>query len=193
MESALVIETEVAAAAQVSRTPVREALNRLSSEGLVERTQHKGVVVPRVRSEEIDWLFQSRALIEVDAVRHATADPEEVASAMSHLLELQQAAATDPISFIDLDYQFHATAVVAAGNPYNLSFYRSLRDRQLRVGQSAVRGPNRMPDVLKEHAAILRAISEGDPEGAEAAVRLHIERTSALVKKSFRPPLVPVV
>jgi DNA-binding GntR family transcriptional regulator len=190
-ETALIIETDVAEAAQVSRTPVREALTRLTAEGLVVRAPYKGVYVPEMRSEEIDWLFESRAMIESHSSR-VTAQNSAVITQMLQLIERQTTAKTDLSAFLEFDFDFHCAPVRAAGNLFNYNFYRTLQAPQQRLGHIAVhRTAARLAEVLQEHRAIVEAISGGDQASIEQSIAVHLEHTASAVRKSFRVGMLP--
>jgi DNA-binding FadR family transcriptional regulator len=84
----------------------------------------------------------------------------------------------DPVGFIEADRAFHRAIVVQAGNPVLTGFYESLRERQLRMGLTALAAePGRPAVVLDEHAAIVAALRTGDPEAAALALREHLAST----------------
>lgn len=184
-QSAAIAETDVAAAAAVSRTPVREALIRLTAEGLVERAPTKGLYVPRLDAAMIDSIFESRHMLEVHAATIALGHAG-VVDEMRRILVMQEEATGDPESFLDLDVRFHTIPVRAAGNRLNLNFYRSLRDRQLRLGHAALNNdPVRAQAVLDEHRAIVDAYALQDVEAVTQAVRAHIDTTTHAVRHSL--------
>ena len=183
--STFLTETAVAAEAGVSRTPVREALLRLESEGLVQIQPKKGAFVPAISDAEVETTMQARLVVEQWAAVQVT--DSAGAGLLPQLRQLlgQQTALldeSDPRAFIEADRSFHRVIVQAAGNPELAAFYESLRDRQIRMGLQAVtRRPDRGQSVIDEHDAIVAAIVAGDPDLAEQAVTLHLSNTLQLL------------
>ncbi|MCK2035714.1 GntR family transcriptional regulator [Microbacterium sp. SSW1-49] len=175
-EGTYLLEVEVAEAAEVSRTPVREAMTRLQAEGLVQRTPRKGVYVPPISDAEIGWLTESRELIELHAFASVLGD-KGTAEAMADALRRQEEV-TDGAEFIELDHDFHNAAVTAAGNSFQIASYKLLEERQIRLGRGAVAvRDERRDDVLREHRAILNAFVAEDLPALRAAVAEHLDRT----------------
>ncbi|GEE03658.1 GntR family transcriptional regulator [Gordonia spumicola] len=170
-------EAEIAEQSGLSRTPVREALLRLESEGFVRRVPHKGAYVPAVTDRDVEDIMAARLLVEENAMR------EVAQSGTAHTLGLHELIArqsdeTDPVRFIELDLAFHTSILEAAGNGVLVDFYRSLRDRQTRMGIRAVSVlAQRRVQVLAEHQAIVDALEAQDSAAAERAVRSHLHAT----------------
>ena len=177
-EGAFLTEAEVCRAMGTSRTPVREALLRLESEGLLKILPKKGAFVPAITEAEVVAVMQARGLVEEWCARRAALSNDGLAEELQRLLGEQEALRSDPLAFIERDREFHRTLVLAAGNPFVADFYESLRDRQVRMGLHAIVNASERADiVLAEHGAIVDAIQSGDPEGAAAAIALHLAKT----------------
>ena len=186
VENGFISEQEVADAVGVSRTPVREALLILASEGLVHLEPRRGARVTPLTPRETAELMEMRGLIERFAVQRALfqdASPHEV---LAEIMERQDAvtAGLDRLSFdqaracIELDRQFHQTLVDAAGNSLLSRSYAGLRERQVRVGIAALGiGPSRWEAVAHEHGAIVDALRAGDQAAAEKAIDDHLSIT----------------
>lgn len=178
----LISEGDVASAAEISRTPVREAFLRLEAEGLLRLYPKRGALIVPVSPEEVRDVLEARALVEQHAIRRVVelGTHAEVTATMRGLLEEQSArnACGDTDQFADLDRRFHTTLVEAAGNQLLALFYGGLRDRQLRMYASALRHtPRRAESILAEHAELCSAIEAGDPEGACATLEAHLTGT----------------
>ena len=177
-EGAFLTEAEVCRAMGTSRTPVREALLRLESEGLLKILPKKGAFVPAITEAEVVATMQARGLVEEWCARRAALSNDGLAEELQRLISEQEAVRSDPLTFIERDREFHRTLVLAAGNPFVADFYENLRDRQVRMGLHAIVNASERADiVLAEHGAIVDAIQSGDPEGAAAAVALHLAKT----------------
>jgi DNA-binding GntR family transcriptional regulator len=185
----LLTEGELAEAVGVSRTPVREALLRLQAEGLVRLLPKRGALVLPVTPAEVADVLETRRLIETFAVRKAITDsgPELVVHLEMHLQGMRAALRTrDARAYVEADRDFHDQIVAATGNEILTTLYRSLRDRQLRMGvvnlldetTGAVdtSGVARMRANIADHEAILTAIAARTVRAGEAAVIAHLDR-----------------
>ncbi|MBL0375401.1 GntR family transcriptional regulator [Rhizobium sp. KVB221] len=177
-EGTFVTEAEVCRAIGISRTPVREALLRLESDGLLKIVPKKGAYVPPITETEVEAVMQARGLVEDWCVRRAAVSNEPLAVQLERLVSQQEEFQQTPVKFIECDREFHRAIVRSAGNPILTDFYESLRDRQLRMGLLAIAASEaRSSTVLAEHAAIVQAVRLGDPERAAAAMALHLSNT----------------
>ncbi|MCG3040144.1 GntR family transcriptional regulator [Streptomyces fenghuangensis] len=185
----LLTEGELAKAAGVSRTPVREALLRLEAEGLLRLYPKKGALVLPVSVQEIGDVVETRLLVEEHAVRKVTPAPGDLLDRLGELLERQrrQAETGDLAAVAATDRCFHATVVGAAGNRILERLYDQLRDRQLRMGVAVMHShPDRIAKNITEHAEILRALRTGDAEAAAEAVRGHVGSVRHLLRGEVR-------
>ncbi|MFD7557359.1 MULTISPECIES: GntR family transcriptional regulator [unclassified Streptomyces] len=185
----LLTEGELAEAVGVSRTPVREALLRLETEGLLKLYPKKGALVLPVSAQEINDVLETRLLIEEFTVRRAVPAPPGLLDRLAGLIEEQRrhAAAGDLPAMTAADRAFHAEIVAATGNQILGRLYDQLRDRQLRMGVAVLHAhPERLERTLAEHTEILDALRAGDADTAAAAVRGHIGRVEALVRGQGR-------
>ncbi|MBT2404039.1 MULTISPECIES: GntR family transcriptional regulator [unclassified Streptomyces] len=185
----LLTEGEVAEAVGVSRTPVREALLRLETEGLLKLYPKKGALVLPVSAQEIADVIETRLLVEEFTVRRAVPAPPGLLDRLAALVEEQRrhAAEGDLAAVMAADRGFHAEIVRSAGNQILCRLYDQLRDRQLRMGVALLHAhPDRIERSLAEHAEILDALRAGDAETAAAAVRAHVGRVEALVRGAAR-------
>ncbi|MGK5740513.1 GntR family transcriptional regulator [Micromonospora sp. URMC 103] len=181
----LVSEGEIAEATGVSRTPVREALLRLETEGLVRLYPKRGALIRPVSAREITDVIEARRLVELHAAervwdRRAALKPE----LDRWLAEMRTAhAAGDLTALMAADRAFHATVVDAAGNEILAELYQRLRDRQLRMGEATFRlSPRWAEAALTEHAAQLAALDDDDPARWLAAVAAHIDNAATALR-----------
>ncbi|MEW2412444.1 GntR family transcriptional regulator [Streptomyces sp. NPDC046866] len=186
---ALLTEGGLAEAVGVSRTPVREALLRLETEGLLKLYPKKGALVLPVSVQEIADVVETRLLVEEFTVRRAVPASPALLERLAHLLEEQRRHADegDLAAMTTADRCFHAEIVRTAGNQILARLYDQLRDRQLRMGVALLHAhPERIERTLAEHAEILDALRAGDAEAAAAAVRGHVGRVGELVRGPVR-------
>lgn len=172
-------EVEIAKHFGVSTTPVREALQRLQYDGLVESHPHRGASVASVEWAETHSLLVVRELLEVYAVRRAaqtykTHDFEEVHS----ILDQQATACTqgDIPEFVRLDRDFHMSIIRMAGNE-PLARITDQVHTQLQQARARIAGNRKgsLEASLSQHRAVLEAIERGDVEGAESATHVHVQ------------------
>ncbi|MEV7519209.1 GntR family transcriptional regulator [Streptomyces sp. NPDC091371] len=185
----LLTEGELAEAVGVSRTPVREALLRLETEGLLKLYPKKGALVLPVSAQEINDVLETRLLVEEFTVRRAVPAPPGLLDRLAALIEEQRRHAAEGAlpAMMAADRAFHAEIVRATGNQILIRLYDQLRDRQLRMGVALLHAhPDRLERTLSEHTEILDALRAGDADTAAAAVRGHIGRVDALVRGTGR-------
>lgn len=172
---ALLSEGEIAAAVGVSRTPVREAMLRLETEGLVRLYPKRGALVLPVSSQEISDVLETRELVETFAAGKAALDDRLVAELAACVDAMRaHAAAGDAKEFTHADRCFHRAIVAAAGNEIITQLYDALRDRQLRMARLTADDPGRTAAAIADHAGILDAVRSADRRRIRAAVHRHL-------------------
>ncbi len=177
-EGALLSEAEIAASVGVSRTPVREALLRLESEGLVALYPKRGVLVLPVSAREIEDVMDARRLVEVHAADRAWQRRAQLVTELEPWLDRMRESrdARDVTALMTADRCFHAAVVEAGGNQILIDLYQRLRDRQVRIGVAAMRAePERMEQAVTEHTKLLDALRGDDPARWAEYVEAHIE------------------
>lgn len=168
-------EEQVARALGVSRTPVREALARLEARGLIEITVG-GLVVATISRTQTLELYAMREVLEGSAARFAA--QHAAASEIAMLRKLSDSFADafgDAPRLAALNRSFHATILDAAHNRYLVRMLEELSDSLALLPGTTFELPERGPLAVKEHEAIVEAITARDPDAAEKAARLHIE------------------
>lgn len=180
----------------ISRTPIREAIHQLASEGIVEHIPHYGSFVKRLQRDELIELFELRETLECYAARRAA---ERVSEPELLLLErlcadmrrLVREGLDDPAGVIEgesaaqwviNDSVFHMMLIRAA---HNRSLLRMISDLQLMTRMFGQRreplsGRN-LAWIYAGHSRIVRALRRGDPEQASREVGKHIQRGCRLV------------
>lgn len=165
----------LARALGVSRIPVREALRQLEAEGLVTINPHQGATVSTLSFEEVQELFELRALIESDLLRRSLPHlTMEVLKRAELILDDYEAAlrAGDVAAWGELNWEFHSTLLSPAGRPLSLGVAESLQnqsDRYIRLQLSLTEGQARASD---EHRAILDVVGSGRPDREDRACEL---------------------
>lgn len=175
-------EVELGQQLGVSRTPIREALVRLTQDGLLTTEANKGVRVRTVTAaeardayvvrEELDGLAAALA-----AQAHTSADARGLTLALE---ALDAARGTDYREQTRLDLAYHRAVTAAAHNTVLGSLARDLEQRVALI-KHQTRTYNAHPDTAAQHAAILRAILDRDADAARDAARTHVRTFAALV------------
>ena len=182
------MEEQIAAALEISRTPVREALAILEHEGLIEPRGGRGLHVRKLTREEWVEMYVASEAIEPylsrqAAARATVAQMEEIGSAITR--GVASASRNDVAGFLRSGRDFHRLVGEAVGNAPLTAFVVNNEERADLYLVTSGRGPNRtsMNASNEEHQAILEAIRQRDPE---AAARLAIYHTQSL-RQRFGP------
>lgn len=178
----MISESDVSDPLGISRTPVREAFLRLAGEGTLKLFPKRGALIIPITTGDVRDVMEARLLIELWAVSVVAGrrTRESLVSTLCSLLETLQRAASGHqiLEYQEADRSFHEAIVTATGNRVIATFYRSLRDPQLRMGAAAlVDNDERIASILAEHRKITEAIAAGDTDTATHLMRVHIERT----------------
>ncbi|MCI4663764.1 MAG: GntR family transcriptional regulator [Neomegalonema sp.] len=172
------IETELAERFQVSRTPIREALNRLESIGVATRDGRRGVTVAMLDHDQLGELYDLREVLEGFAARLAArrASPPEIAVLRELVTTDAELAANDaPTQELALaNKRFHRLLHQASHNRYLLDMLDRMRRSLALLSGTSLAAPGRSVDSVDEHDAIVSAIEARDEASAEAAARRHI-------------------
>ncbi|MEV6107912.1 GntR family transcriptional regulator [Streptomyces sp. NPDC051940] len=172
------VETELAGHLGVSRQPVREALQRLNTEGWVDLRPAQGAFVHEPTHEEADQLLVVRALLETEAARLAAANAP--AKGVTRLEELcavgEQAVAEDDVdAVVAANAAFHRYVMELAGNEV-LAELAGQVDRRVRWYYTPV-ARHRGAQSWIEHRELIAAIAARDEAKAQAVMRAHTEHT----------------
>jgi DNA-binding GntR family transcriptional regulator len=172
------VESELAGHLGVSRQPVREALQRLNTEGWVDLRPAQGAFVHEPTEEEADQLLTVRTLLEAEAARLAAvhADADGVAALEELCAEGERAVASDDVdTAVALNARFHAKIMELAGNTV-LAGLAAQVDRRVRWYYTPV-ARQRGAQSWIEHRALIAAIADHDEERATRLMREHTEHT----------------
>jgi DNA-binding GntR family transcriptional regulator len=173
---------------KVSRTPVREALRKLETEGLVDASR-SGLVVRQSSEEDLVEIFYLREALEGMAARLAAENATRAEIDELHALfeDMEAVAARGDIALVrKLTGEFHLLVCRASHNKRLIQSLQGLLDHVRQAQSSTLYMPGRPADALKEHRALLRAIAKRDPDLAETLARQHRRKTLDLRRKMLR-------
>jgi len=162
----------------ISRTPLREALKVLASEGLVELSRNRGAVVAVLSETEIRDMIMLMSRLEAFAAETAARRLDDAAvdglRAM-HEAILAAFAAGDRQAYFKVNQRFHLEIVRLAGNVALSPIHAALHARVKRVRYLGNDVPGHWGESVEEHGAIMAAFEARDAEAAAAAMRAHLE------------------
>jgi DNA-binding GntR family transcriptional regulator len=183
-------EAELGARLGVSRTPVREALQRLRSEGLLDVDGKNGWSVQAINFKQLEQLYDLRVVLEVASVARLCARPEpapELEALKAIWLvpssERNTERSSDGREVGAWDEQFHATLVRAAGNAEIARVHWDVTERIRIVRRLDFTRADRISATYAEHAKILRCVMQRKAEQAQMLLRSHIEQSKTEVRK----------
>jgi DNA-binding GntR family transcriptional regulator len=161
----------------VSKTPIREALNQLSKEGIVEIYPRKGAFVKHWTKQEVLELFLIREVLEGLAVRLATKSLNK--TSIEKLEEYFENYETKTASYAEADEQFHSDIVNGCGSKYLVTLINNLQDsvQMPELRKLSFRSPDRIRESVAEHLRIIKAMKEGNEKKAEELAREHFGHT----------------
>jgi DNA-binding GntR family transcriptional regulator len=173
-------EQELAQAAGVSRTPVREALRRLHAEGLVNFEPNHGAVVAMFELEDAEEIFELRALLEpISARRAAERATQETVEALHVLAQKQKQESTRRragylIRIGNLNDRFHRLIQTAAESPRLAKTLAGLTEAPLILSTFAQYSPSELQRSAEQHLELVQAIEAHDPMWAQSVMHAHI-------------------
>lgn len=169
-------EEEIADVLGVSRTPVREALHRLESRGLIELVG-RGFAVVRPDRRQIFELYAVREILEGSAARFAAQHASEPEIGVLHQLNREFAEAGDDIERLaNINRSFHQAINDAAHNRYLTQLLNELHDTLGLLPSTTLAAPGRVAAAHDDHGRLVAAIERHDADAAEQIARDHIKK-----------------
>jgi DNA-binding GntR family transcriptional regulator len=172
-------EPALAEQMHISRTPLREALKVLTAEGLVRHEPRRGCFVNEVTEQDLDEIFPVLGLLEgrsaYEAAQHATDADLGALEALHDRLQ-RHARARRINDYYAANYAIHEAIISMAGNRWLAQVIGDLRKIVRLARLQQLHAPGRLDESLAEHMAIFAALRTRDANGAEAAMRVHLQR-----------------
>jgi len=174
-------DVAVATHLEMGRTPVREALKRLEEDHLVVAFPRRGTFATGVDIADLGHINEVRLALEPLAARQAAVRADaglraELAELVARLESPEvDAALADRTALMQLDLEVHRSIYRGAGNPHLESVLVRLHNLATRIFCLVLARLPHVADHVGEHAALLRAIAEGDADQAAELTRAHVE------------------
>lgn len=172
-----VVEAQIAKNLQISRAPVREAVNRLLQDGLLESKTHFGTSVVRMTMSKIRSLYELRAAIEGLAIREVTRNRKDLdlSPLEACIGSMKRLARKKELNkFVDAELEFHRILCQLSGNPYVVKVSDML-NAQIKMALTIDNSYyENLADAANEHEPVLEAIKKGDANKARALIEAHI-------------------
>ena len=182
-------EKDLCARFDVSRTPVREALQRLAEEDLVDILPHSGTWVSRISFALAEEGFVLRRALEVESVRKACSviTEAEVAELENLIAAMRRILVEDRLAdYLEVDDTFLAAIARISGYPRIWKFIGLAKVQLDRMRQLSAPVPGHLAEVTEQHAAIVQALTRRNVMQAELAMRIHLD-TSFEVMAAMYP------
>ncbi|MGO4669983.1 GntR family transcriptional regulator [Bosea sp. 2RAB26] len=188
-------EVHLAQMLELSRTPVREALNRLASEGFVVFTPNRGFYFRGLDIDDLVDLFEMRSIIETGAFALAC---ERVDQAGIERLQAfwedarRRYANNDPDEILELDEAFHVHVAELAGNPEVVRQLIGVNARIRFIRRVQIENGPQHSSLVGDHSRIVQALAERDAAKGIEILRAHISLTFAEARSVLKDALLKI-
>jgi DNA-binding GntR family transcriptional regulator len=180
-------ELELARELGVSRTPVREALLRLAAEKLIIFQPRRGITVNYFSKKDIEDLFELRQAIEELAATQVVENlsDDQIKKVKSIIKEQEECIKNnyEEKRFLEIDKRFHLFLIEASGNRFMVQTFNTIRDYITITAREALMAEGRPSEVVFEHKAIFKTLSEKNLERVKEAIKKHLANTKLSVMK----------
>lgn len=181
-------EAQIAESLHISRAPVREAINQLLSEQILERQPYKGVFVYIPTDEDWEQLFDARFVIESHAIDELTRSQDKnVLKKMSGLIKkIQQESRRkncDWVRLMEADLSFHESLCTGCKNRFLLDMWKNILLKQRIIFMMDCTNGGRINIIAEEHVQIFQTICDGDASLAKKLLKEHIKDSAVSFPK----------
>lgn len=182
-------ERELCDMFQVSRSLVREAVQKLAAEELVTAVPHRGLTVTRIDRQAARDLYRVRAVLEGLAFTEFTERADEAARdrlfrLADRLGELREG--DPPQALLDAKNAFYGCVLDGCGNRVVRQMFTQLNNRIVQLRRISISRPGRLPDTISEIQRIVEAVGRRDPQAAREAAEAHVFSAAAVADQQFR-------
>lgn len=171
-------EAALAAQLEVSRGPLREAMQRLVQEGILRSEPNRGLFVIELGDDDVHDVYVARAAVERAAVRSILAhEPDEAVTALEDALArmVDAAEAADLTALSDADLAFHEVLVDQARSPRLRRMHQTLLVETRMCMAELERTYQRADEVVDEHRGIIDALRDGDRQQLDDMITAHMD------------------
>ncbi|MBA4422545.1 MAG: hypothetical protein C0390_05500 [Syntrophus sp. (in: bacteria)] len=166
----------------VSRTPIREALRHLESEGFISSIKHKGFVVTSISMHDVEQIYTIMITLDSLAGRLATpfiaGDSQKLKRLRTLCRDMQGLCEKKDIEgYMRKNLEFHSIIFRSSENTWIIKILENLHSHTNRFILKALYIPRRIEKSVQEHIEILRCIEKGDERGVEKAIAVHFSRS----------------
>lgn len=182
-------EKRIAEELGVSRTPVREALYRLASSGLIKMIPHRGFIVSRWSLKEIEDVLELRKVLEVFAVKLAIEhiQPKDIVEFEELIIQMKEAVSNkDNIKASSLNTLFHDKIVALSNNVALLEAIEPIKSKIYHFRIISIYSDRRLEESFNEHKDILDAVINKDTNLAQELVEQHIKKVGLTIKQKIK-------
>lgn len=186
-------EARIASEMALSRTPVREALNRLASEGFVTLVPNRGFFVRALDIDDLLDIHELRAIVESAAFARMCrrADDAQIAALADYWQSVQPAyAAHDADAILEADEGFHMMIARASGNSEIVALLPTINARIRFIRRILIDHARHDDDLVADHTQIVAAALARDAEGGAVLMRSHIELTVHVAREALKDALL---
>lgn len=169
---------------ELGRTPIREALQRLDSENLVNVVPRRGTFVTDVSLTDLQKIFELRIVLEGFCARLAARriTLSQIDQMKSILEDLDKVESGDYRRLISIDDRFHAMLYQAADNEFLSDVLSRLYDLSLRLWYLVLNHLDDVQESIEQHRAVAHALQSGDGERAEELIKQHVVEFQKQIK-----------
>lgn len=189
----VLVERQICATKDISRTPVREAIQQLVSEGLATNLTNKGSVVSAITYENIACVYEVREYLEGLAARLSAQRISDSGIKELHDYFLEMESDLKENQHNDLftaDYNFHECIIKSSNNDILLAVWKNIQSQVMRITRLIDKNAAGIMDSHKLHNQILESIESHDSNAAESFMREHIRNSKINQLKLFAPNIV---
>lgn len=183
-----IAEVEVGETLGLSRSPVREALKRMETEGLVSHFPGRGTFVTNITQRDLEEIFELRIMFELHSLHTACKyfDEEILDRLEQAFLELDDHS--PPQQYYDANQLLHTSIIAYGGNGRLEKFYNMLSAQFAIVNRISSRDPEHFQASREKHLNIVRALKQRDPDTAERYLSQHLNEVRDRTIKEYAEP-----
>ena len=186
-----ITEQGVADELGISRTPAREALRRLESDGLVVSEPRFGMKIRELGYIETLELYEAREALEMAAVEICAEKISDIEIAELEILQGQMAGSVrDPVRMASLNYAFHKALLNAAKNRYLTMSFEAIHKTLAVLGSTTLANTERAEESLIEHQDLIQCLKLRDKEGARKVMGTHLSNAKRIRLRQINQRLI---